>query len=197
MTINPNNSYDQIANAYLSQRHQFKNHTYLRKFVELLPKAASVLDIGCGAGVPIDEFLVKQGCLVFGFDHSPKQIELARKLVPKASFAVKNMTKLQLNEFSVDAVVCFYVTFHIPRSEHAELLKKIRSYLPPGGPLLITMGDVEWEGVKNFHGSEMHWSQFGAEKNQQLIKDAGFEILLAEMDRAGGEKHLIVLATKK
>lgn len=188
------NSYDQIIQAYLLERSSFKNHTCLRKFADLLQPGATVLDIGCGAGVPIDKFLTKQGLLVFGFDHSAKQIELARRLVPKASFVVKDLTQLESDEFAVDAVVCFYVTFHIPRSQHAALLQKIHSFLPVDGVLLITMGDVDWEGVKNFHGVEMHWSQFGADKNKQLITDAGFEIISAEMDRAGGEKHLVVLA---
>ncbi len=48
--------YNKIAKTYLKNRDQFKNQKYLEKFIELLPKGSSVLDIGCGAGVPIDSY---------------------------------------------------------------------------------------------------------------------------------------------
>ncbi len=188
------NGYNQIAEAYLQERGQFKNHTYLHQFTKVVPKGSTVLDIGCGAGVPIDEFLTKQGYLVWGIDLSEKQIELARKLVPRAAFEVKDMTQLKFGEYAVDAVVSFYAIFHIPREQHLEMLKKIRSFLQPGGWLLITMGSEEWVGTENFHGTDMKWSNYDAEKNKKLVAEAGFELSIAEIDHAGGEKHLVVLA---
>ena len=59
------------------------------------------------------------------------------------------------------------------------------------------MGSSEWEGIeKDFHGTEMFWSHFGAEKNKEIIKNSGFEILFDEIDNSGGEKHQIIIAKK-
>jgi cyclopropane fatty-acyl-phospholipid synthase-like methyltransferase len=189
------NGYDQITQAYLKDRQRFKNHTYLHKLADVLPKDSTVLDIGCGAGVPVDEFLVKHGHLVWGFDVSPKQIELARKLVPRGAFEVKDMADLKFNEYSVDAVVAFYAIFHIPRAQHFSLLKKIRSYLQPGGWLLITMSAKAFEDDVTFHGARMHFSSYDAVTNKKMVQDAGFEIEVAEIDPTGGERHLVVLAS--
>jgi cyclopropane fatty-acyl-phospholipid synthase-like methyltransferase len=118
--------------------------------------------------------------------------------VSEASYEVRDMSELHDGEYHVDAVVSFYAIFHTPRENHADLLKKFNSFLKPHGYLLITMGAIDWEGKEdNFCGSEMYWSHYGAEKNKELIEEAGFEILFSKVDDAGGEKHLIIFAKAK
>ena len=106
------------------------------------------------------------------------------------------MESLKNGEYSVDAVISFYAIFHIPREKHEDILEKINSFLPKNGLILITMGVEEWEGTGEFHGSKMFWSYFGAKKNRELVKQAGFEIIFDEIDTSGGERHLIILAKK-
>ncbi len=179
-------------------RDQFKNEKYLEKLVNVLPQGSTVLDIGCGAGKPIDSYLVLKGMKVSGIDISEAQIELAKQSVPEAHYEVRDMSELKDSEFQVDAMVSFYAIFHTPREKHLELIKKFKSFLKPNGYLLITMGASEWEGKEdNFCGSEMYWSHYGAEKNIEITKNAGFEIEFSEVDTSGGEKHLIILAKAK
>lgn len=188
--------YDKIAEEYSSTRDQFKNEKYLQKLNNLLKPNSTILDIGCGAGKPVDEFFVKHGHKIIGIDISRKQIELAKKNLPKANFAVKDMDTLSPNEYSVDAVISFYAIFHIPRDRHRQLVTTIYSFLPNGGYILITMGASEWEGKENFHGVEMYWSHYNEEKNKKIIQNSGFEILLSEIDTSGGEKHQVIIAKK-
>ncbi len=190
--------YNKIAERYTATRDQFSNVKYLEKLAELLKPGATVLDIGCGGGLPVDKFLTEKGFRVTGLDISEKQIELARKNVPQGTFEVKNMVDLQNGEYQVEGVVSFYAIFHTPREQHQELFKKINSYLPRGGYILVTMGAGEWEGEENdFLGTKMWWSHYGQDKNLEIIKDAGFEIILNEIDASGGERHLIILAEKR
>lgn len=58
------------------------------------------------------------------------------------------------------------------------------------------MGASEWEGSEDFHGAEMWWSHHGAKKNRELVEQAGFNIILDEIDESGDEKHQILLAGK-
>ncbi|KKR09586.1 MAG: hypothetical protein A3D24_04580 [Candidatus Blackburnbacteria bacterium RIFCSPHIGHO2_02_FULL_39_13] len=165
---------------------------------EQLAPGSTVLDIGCGAGIPVDKYLEGHSYKVIGLDISEKQIELARKNLPNQSFKVKDMSELAEGEFQVDAVVSFYAIFHTPREQHLELFKRVISFLPQSGFILVTMGSGEWEGTEDdFHGAKMFWSHFGADKNKELIEQAGFNILFDEIDESGGEKHLVILAKKK
>jgi cyclopropane fatty-acyl-phospholipid synthase-like methyltransferase len=189
--------YDKAASDYDATRNQFDNLKYLEQFSNLIKKGRTVLDVGCGAGRPIDEFLVKRGLAVNGIDISPQMIALAQKNVPQAFYETKDMTKLQEGEYCVDGIVSLYAIFHTDRKNHGEILKKFASFMPNGGALLITMGAEDWEGSEeNFHGAEMFWSHYGAEKNKELVIKAGFEIILNEIDTAGGEKHQVIVAKK-
>lgn len=190
--------YNKVAETYLSNRDQFSNNKYLEKLTELLKPGATVLDIGCGSGVPVDKYLVDKGFKVIGIDFSEKQIELAKKNVPQAAFEVEDMMELKMDEYQVDAVVAFYAISHTPRETHQDLFNKINSFLPKGGLVLVTMGIGDYEGLEDdFHGVKMWWSHYGADKNIEIVKKAGFEILFSEIDDSGGESHLIILAKKK
>jgi cyclopropane fatty-acyl-phospholipid synthase-like methyltransferase len=191
------NGYNQIAEKYLQDRDQFKNIRYLEKFIGLLKPGSKILDIGCGAGQPIDEYLIKKGFKVIGIDISEKQIELARQNVPMATFKVKDMSLFKHGEYNIEAVVSFYAIFHILRENHLKLFKIINSFLPKDGLILVSMGFSEWEGTEDdFHGAKMFWSHYNAKKNKEIIKKAGFKVLLDEIDTSRGEKHQMIIARK-
>jgi SAM-dependent methyltransferase len=189
--------YDLVGEDYLAQRDRFESIRYLDRLLAHLPPGATVLDVGCGAGVPIDEYVIGTGRKVIGIDISAKQIALARREVPQGQFDVRDMLWLTPGEYRVDAIVSFYAIFHIPRERHEELLRTLGTFVSVSGWLLITMGSGEWEGVEHdFHGGTMAWSHFGPERNHAMLERAGFEVVLDEIDARAGERHQILLARK-
>lgn len=150
--------YNVAAKNYSSEfRDQFKNEQHLLELVTLLKPSSTILDVGCGAGKPIDNYLVSNGMNVIGIDISEAQIELAKSYVPDATYEVRDMSELKDGEYEVDAIVSFYAIFHTKRERHKDLLKKFKSFLKPDGFLLITMGASDWEGKEeNFCGAEMY-----------------------------------------
>lgn len=189
--------YDLAAKNYSAARDQFKSNKYLEQLTNRLPSGAHILDLGCGSGVPVDRFLADRGFQITGLDISPRQIELAKENVPQGDYRIVDMSTLLPGQFNVDAVVSFYAIFHIDRRQHLRLLQTINSFLPPKGLLLVTLGAEEWEGYEeDFYGAKMWWSHFGADHNNKLIQDAGFNPIISEVDTSGGERHLVVLAEK-
>mgnify|MGYP001615104394 CR=1 FL=1 len=188
--------YNKVASVYLANRDRLKSGKYIQQLLKYVPKNSTILDLGCGAGVPVDDVLLKAGHEVIGIDISIEQIKLARKMCPGGQFVVGDIQNLQKNEYQVDAVVSFYTIFHIPRTKQGELLKIMASFLPKGGMFLITMGDREFEGEHNLHGTKMWSSQYGTVKNKKLVEAAGFSIITDELDMSGGERHQVLLAKK-
>lgn len=187
--------YDKAADNYAASRDQFYSIKYLEQFSRLVEKGKTILDVGCGAGKPVDEFLVNQGYVVNGIDISKRMIELAKRNVPEAFYEIKDMTELREQEYCVDGIVSFYAIFHTPKEQHQELFKKLASFIPNGGSMLVTMGSGEWEGTEeDFHGSKMFWSHYGVAKNTEMVENAGFEIVLNEVDPSANEKHQIIIA---
>ena len=189
--------YDKVASIYLASRDRLKSGKYVQQLLKYLPKQATILDLGCGAGVPVDDILLKAGYLVTGIDISSQQIILARKNCPQGEYIVRDIAELKTREYQVQAVISFYTMFHLPRTQHAKLLQIIASYLPDGGMLLLTMGDREFEGEHMLYGEPMWSSQWGTAKNHKMVVEAGFGIIADEIDTSGGERHQVILAEKK
>lgn len=189
--------YNTIAQRYVAGRDALKSGKYIQKLLKLLPKKATVLDIGCGAGLGVDDYLLKVGNDLIGIDNSIEMIRLARRNCPAGEYKVEDMRDLVANEYSVDAIVSFYALFHVARSSHKSVLQIWASFLRKDGLLLLTMGDRAFEGVHSLYGVKMWSSQWGVEKNLELVREVGFEIVEHNLDTSGAERHLVVLARKR
>ena len=107
-----------------------------------LRPGSSVLDLGCGNGVPALREIARLHRAV-GVDISKTQTELARANVPHADLVHADVAELAFPARSCDAVVAFYLFDHLPREEHATLLARVREWLTPDGLFLFS---VEGEG---------------------------------------------------
>ena len=152
-----------------------------------LPAGARVLDLGCGAGVPIARRLAAR-FEVTGVDISERQILLARHAVPTATFVHGDMAAQSFPEASFDAVVAFFSIFHLPREEHGALFGRIASWLRPGGYLVASTGARSDPGTveEDWLGAPMYWSFYSSEKSLELLRASGLEIERA--DEATGEE---------
>ena len=96
-----------------------------------LPPGARVLELGCGGGTRETQELAERFSLT-GVDLSVRQLERARRRVPNATFRHGDLTTIEFEPASFDAVVSFYVFNHVPRELLAPLLARIHSWLAPG-----------------------------------------------------------------
>ena len=186
--------YNKIAQDYQTNRSVNDHRKELEEFVNLLPKKAKVLDVGCGAGVPVTRFLVVSGFDVTGVDFSESMLGLAGRNVPEARFIKKDMTKLDFKNNSFDGLTACESIVHVPREKHSLLFQSFHRIIKPNGAMLITIGNSDWEGTEEFYGARMFWSHYSPEKSLQMIKDAGFKIVFGKQIVIGEEKYYWVLA---
>jgi SAM-dependent methyltransferase len=153
------------------------------QLLDLLPPAgADVLELGCGEGVPAAQMLAARHSYT-GVDISPVQVERARRNVPAARFLEADYTRLELPPESFDAVAAILTITHVPREEHAGLLRAIFGWLRPAGYFLASfgVGDAPGDVDEDWLGAPMFFSHFDAETNRRLLREAGFELLLDEV----------------
>jgi SAM-dependent methyltransferase len=174
-------AYDKIAERYLEWRARQPREEELTRWLGLLRDnvrlGARVLDIGCGAGIPLTLALSKSFD-VTGVDISARQIELPRRSVPEANFLHGDVTALDFAPESFDAAVASYSLFHVPRAEHTGLFRTLARWLRPEGILFANSGagnrkidfDEDWLGAPRF------WSSFDAEGERGVLRAAGFTI---------------------
>ena len=185
--------YDTMAERYLAWsdlRPSPARLRYLALADALIPAGADVLDLGCGAGIPMTATLAV-GRSVTGVDISAAQIVLARANVPSATFIQADLTTLDFPSGSFDAVVAFYSLTHVPRAEHAALFGRIRSWLRPGGVFVASLGveDSPDEVEADWLGVDMFFSHFSARVNRRLVAEAGFEIERADVVTEPEDRH--------
>lgn len=186
-------AYDKVAQEYDKYRGEFDNREQLEEFCNRLSRGSKVLDLGCGAGMPIDSFLVDKGFSVTGVDISSSMISLARKNVPSAEFIYRNMVDVDFPENSFDGVIAAYSIIHVPKEKEDILFDKIRLWLKDKGLLLMSLALDEGEYVHDFLGTEMYWSHRGPEYYVNL---EGFEIVYDKVVEKGNEKHRWVMLRK-
>ena len=185
--------YDTMAEQYLAWSDLRPSAARLRSLAlaqELIPPGTDVLDLGCGAGIPMTATLA-DGRRITGVDISAAQIELARANVPPATFIQADLTTVDLPANSFDAVVAFYSLTHVPRAEHAALFGRIRSWLRPGGVFIASLGveDAPDEVEADWLGVDMFFSHFSARVSRRLITDAGLTIQRADVVAEPEDRH--------
>jgi ubiquinone/menaquinone biosynthesis C-methylase UbiE len=196
--------FERCAHAYASARRK-GGADGLAKLVARLDSGAHVLDLGCGSGVPITAALAER-YRVTGIDFSSEMIRLARRNVRGATFVEGDIRSINLPESSFDAVVAFYVIFHVPRDEQVDLLRQVHHWLRPGGYLLATTSASSEAGYTedDFFGVSMYWSNFSQPEYEMILRNVGF-VLVAGADVGHGygsehvgraERHPVVLAQK-
>jgi SAM-dependent methyltransferase len=185
--------YDRIAERYFawSDAHPSPvRRAWLERALARIPGDTDVLDLGCGAGVPMTRALA-DGRRVTGVDLSGRQLELARTNVPEATFTQADMTSLDLRPASLDAVTAFYSLTHLPRAELPGMLASIHRWLRPGGPFIASLGaddspdkvEEDWLGVPMFFGHP------GAKRNVALLRAAGFVVETSVIEHEPEDRH--------
>ncbi len=175
--------YNSITQSYLQLIESvgpLVREKYLNVISESLPAGARILELGCGAGVPMTKRLAGKFSLV-GVDISVEQLKLAARDVPEADFILADMAGLNFPEATFEAVTAFYSITHVPRDEHSDLLANIYRMLKPDGLLVAAMasGDNPGEVESDWLGAPMFFSHFDGRTNEKLINETGFEIVSA------------------
>jgi SAM-dependent methyltransferase len=185
--------YDEMAQRYLDWSDLRPSPTrlrYLALALELIPAGSDVLELGCGAGIPMTAALAGNRA-VTGVDISATQLDMARHNVPGATFIQADMTSLAFEPATFDAVVAFYSLTHVPRDEQVGLIERIRGWLRPGGLFLASMGadDEPGDVEADWLGVDMYFSHFGAKANRRLVERAGLVIEQAELAVEPEDRH--------
>ena len=191
-------AYDGLADLYEGNRDLFDLSEVLSTFDAHLPASGALLDLGCGAGLPVLGYFAERGWQVTGVDFSYRMLAAAVQNVPSMTPVCSDMLAVDFPADSFDAVTAVYSLFHVPSTEHPALFAKIRKWLKPGGWALLTYATVaytgsdEFDGTREFMGRQLYYSHTTPQRLATQLSDAKLVVRDETNRRIGGEEFLWV-----
>lgn len=174
--------YDRASHRYRADDFEYARSGYrywLGRLGRRLAPGSRVLDLGCGNGIPVARELANRH-RVTGVDLSPVQIERAREAVPGAAFRCADMTEVEFERASFEAVTAFWSVINVPLERQPALFGRIARWLVPGGWLLAVVGRVAWTGIernwRDVPGLDMYYSHADVRTYRTWLANAGFAI---------------------
>ncbi|MGH9627565.1 MAG: class I SAM-dependent methyltransferase, partial [Bryobacteraceae bacterium] len=132
------NGYEAIAEAFTRARTISIGPRIVRKWAKRLQPGASILDIGCGYGIPISEALLREGFAVYGVDASETLVAKFRERFPNAAVECSSVEESQFFNRTFDAVVAWGLMFILPPDTQRSLISKVARTLNINGQFLFT-----------------------------------------------------------
>jgi 2-polyprenyl-3-methyl-5-hydroxy-6-metoxy-1,4-benzoquinol methylase len=171
-------AYDAIAAQWLTARTQLGalEREVLDAFVLGLPSDARILDLGCGTGRPIAEWLLQRGFRVTGVDQSSEMLAQARQLFPAGDWRLARIEDFTSEE-RFEAVIAWDSLFHIPRKRVPEILERVAAILAPGGRFTCTLGGSAHPAFTDeMFGVEFFYDSPPPDESRALLRELGFVI---------------------
>lgn len=169
--------YDKIAHWFAENKYAgLMEQKYLDVLISEIKDNADVLDVGCGTGKPILEYLLNNNLNVLGVDASLEMLAIARNNFPITEFVLEDMRKLALNK-KFDGLIAWNSFFHLPEADQPKMFEIFESHLKPKGILLFTSGPERGEAWGMNGGENLFHASLNMNEYHELLKKHNFEVL--------------------
>jgi SAM-dependent methyltransferase len=187
-TPDKSNGYEEVASTFIAGRGRNSSGigaAVVADWSEALPADATVLDLGCGTGVPISQALIERGFNVFGVDASPTMVAAFRTRFPGVPVECAAVEDSNFFDRTFDAVVAWGLFFLLDAEVQHTLIKKIANVLRRGGRLLFTAPSQSccWRDAMTGRTS----ISLGHEAYRQALEVEGMSLVGTRRDE--GENH--------
>jgi SAM-dependent methyltransferase len=179
------NGWEAVAAQLIELRSPTIGVSTLHRWIASLPVPGAVLDLGCGAGIPVSEALVNAGFGVYGIDAAPSLVAAFRQRFPTAHAACETVEDSPFFDRSFDAAVAIGLLFLLPERRQRDVVRRVADVLKPGGRFLFT-APVEggtWPDSLTGRPSV----SLGIDGYKAAIDDAGLTLVGEYLDE--GENH--------
>lgn len=187
----PSNGYEAVASDFATLRNRSSiGVTTVRAWASSLEAGASILDVGCGNGVPISSALVDDGFELYGIDAAPTLVAEFRQKLPGIAVACETVENSAFFGRTFDGAVAVGVLFLMPAERQVEAIGRIAAALNPGGRFLFTSPRQPCKWLDSLTGRTS--ISLGHDNYESILSDFRLS-LVAEYDDEGDNHYFSAL----
>jgi SAM-dependent methyltransferase len=146
------------------------------RFANKLPIGTTVLDLGCGGGVPVAAHLLSRGLRVTGIDSSPTLISLCRSRFPRYEWVVADMRTLALGR-TFDGVLAWDSFFHLRPEDQRRMFGVFSAHAAENCMLMFNTGPRHGESIGSYGGDPFYHASLDSAEYADLLASFGFELI--------------------
>jgi len=170
--------YERHARAWDADRNTaiWNDKPWHDRFVAALPSAASILDLGCGSGRPVAQYMVGCGFHVTGIDSSPTLISVCRQRLSDQEWIVQDMRSLQLSR-RFDGILAWDSFFHLSPDDQRGMFNVFARHAGPSAVLMFNTGPAHGEAIGEYRGDPLYHASLSADEYRDQLRSIGFEVI--------------------
>ena len=188
-SANKSNSYEDVASVFITGRGRNSSGigaSVVAGWSQTLPGGGTVLDLGCGTGIPISQVLIERGFKVYGVDASPTIVAAFRARFPGVPVECAAAEDSDFFARTFDGVVAWGLFFLLDAEVQRRLIKKIAGVLQSGGRLLFTAPNESGSFPPDVMTGRPQFS-LGYEEYRKALEAEGVSLVGTHRDE--GENH--------
>jgi SAM-dependent methyltransferase len=154
----------------------FIDKPYIERFLSFLPAGTTVLDLGCGGGVPVALHMAAKGFHVTGVDSSPTLISFCRTRMPDQEWIVADMRCLALGR-RFGGILAWDSFFHLKHDDQRHMFRIFAAHCAASGILIFNAGFSQGEAVGSYRGDPLYHASLNPSEYEALLVGVGFELI--------------------
>ena len=187
MTTDHSAGWDAVAERFMAIRSRVGAELVRSWAKSNLPPSATILDIGCGSGVPIARALMEDGFSVWGIDASPSLIAACRRHLPDMPATCEPAQDSAFFDRTFVGAVSIGLVFLLAPGDQQQLLGNVASVLEPSGRFLFSAPRemCEWKDTLTGRTS----TSLGADAYAGHLAAAGLDLMRCHSDEGGNNYY--------
>lgn len=183
MGIDRSEGWDAVADRFLSVRSDIGASLVRGWATANLSPSSSILDVGCGSGLPIAKVLIEDGFNLCGIDASPRLVAAFRGSFPTVPVCCEAAQDSAMFGRTFAGVVAIGLLFMLRADDQRTVIHRVANALKPGGRFLFSAPQAacEWQDALTGRTSR----SLGEEAYERCLRASGLRLVGCDVDEGG------------
>lgn len=188
--------YKKHARAWTELRGNFLyEKAWLDHFLALIPQYSEILDLGCGSGKPIADYLIQHDHKITGVDSSDVMIEMAQQNFPEHYWLQADMRTVEFDQ-KFNAILAWDSFFHLTPNDQRQMFRQFARFAQQGTVLMFSSGPSHGEAIGDLFGDALYHASLAPEEYRALLKQSGFKVIKMVAEDVECTGHTVWLAQR-